>query len=188
MVTAARVLRRYQADRMPGGLGDKKSPKDFDPEALAEGIKIEREHTDDPAVAREIAMDHLTEDKDYYRCLAQMEKDASTRQAFKVSPDIVDAGRRAREAAKEIEDRSSTLSQLMQSIVGSLRWELHRAKRKGGDVRNLTAVLKELEDYDKDIQRACAVIRNLGISTTMGAAMGDLTLEMPDTPSLQVLK
>lgn len=51
---------------IPGGLADKKQPDDFDPAELAKGIKIELEHTDDRDVAREIAMDHLTEDPHYY--------------------------------------------------------------------------------------------------------------------------
>lgn len=63
-----------KADRLPGGLADTKSPEDFDPDALAEGITVELEHTDDRALAREIAMDHLTEDPHYYRKLKRMEK------------------------------------------------------------------------------------------------------------------
>jgi hypothetical protein len=63
-----------KADRLPGGLADKKKPSDFDAEQLAAGIKVELEHTSDRALAREIAMDHLTEDADYYRKLARIEK------------------------------------------------------------------------------------------------------------------
>lgn len=49
-----------------GGLADKKKPSDFDQSELKMGIKIEMEHTNDGNVAREIAMDHLTEDPKYY--------------------------------------------------------------------------------------------------------------------------
>lgn len=63
-----------KADKIPGGLADDKSPKDFDPEALAQGVKVEREHTSDPSIAREIAMDHLTEDPSYYTKLEKIEK------------------------------------------------------------------------------------------------------------------
>jgi hypothetical protein len=65
------------AEKIPGGLADKKSPKDFNSKALAKGTKIEREHTDDPEKAREIAMDHLTEDPKYYDKLEKIEKKAS---------------------------------------------------------------------------------------------------------------
>jgi hypothetical protein len=62
-------------DEISGGLADKKSPKDFDPKALAKGIKVEMEHTNDKHIATEIAMDHLTEDPKYYDKLETIEKD-----------------------------------------------------------------------------------------------------------------
>lgn len=57
-----------------GGLADKKKPSDFNPKALKEGIKVEMEHTEDPKIAEEIAMDHLTEDPEYYKKLKTIEK------------------------------------------------------------------------------------------------------------------
>jgi hypothetical protein len=61
-------------DRLKGGLADKKTPADFDKESLLEGMRIELEHTDDPLIALEIAMDHLTEDSEYYRKLKKVEE------------------------------------------------------------------------------------------------------------------
>jgi hypothetical protein len=62
-----------------------KSVSDFAPRSLAQGTRVELEHTRSRAVARQIAMDHLTEDPRYYVKLARMEghrrdpsKDAST--------------------------------------------------------------------------------------------------------------
>lgn len=72
---AIRDILEEWKDEIHGGLGDKKKPEDFDPKALAMGIKVEREHTDDHHLAEEIAMDHLTEDPHYYTKLAKMEKD-----------------------------------------------------------------------------------------------------------------
>jgi len=66
-------LRLRVAGRLPGGLADDRVPEDFDPEALAQGMEVETEHTDDPEIAREIAMDHLTEDPAYYTKLKQIE-------------------------------------------------------------------------------------------------------------------
>ena len=60
-----KILSEY-ANKIPGGLASKYDPEDFDPEALKMGIKVEMEHTDDPMVAMEIAMDHLVEDPEYY--------------------------------------------------------------------------------------------------------------------------
>lgn len=41
---------------------------------LARGIEVEKEHTDNLAVAREIALDHLAEFPDYYTRLSKAEK------------------------------------------------------------------------------------------------------------------
>ena len=61
-------------DKLKGGLADKKQPKDFDPKALQEGEKHEMEHTNDNSIAREIAMDHLQEDPNYYKKIKTIEK------------------------------------------------------------------------------------------------------------------
>ncbi len=49
-----------------GGVGDKSTVNDFDREQLKAGIKVEMEHTDDPIVALDIVLDHLTENPQYY--------------------------------------------------------------------------------------------------------------------------
>ena len=70
-------------DAITGGLSDNKSPEYIAkhhnaPLELIElmlqwGIDVEMEHTDDPQIAREIAMDHLMEDPIYYKKLKEME-------------------------------------------------------------------------------------------------------------------
>lgn len=62
-----------RADLLPGGKGDDRPDSDFDAAALAEGLRHELEHTKDPAVAKEIAKDHLTEDPQYYKKVAKIE-------------------------------------------------------------------------------------------------------------------
>lgn len=61
-------------DVLPGGLADESIPSDFDLNQLLKGIKHELEHTDDPKIAMEIAMDHLKEDPKYYDKLEQIEE------------------------------------------------------------------------------------------------------------------
>jgi hypothetical protein len=61
-------------DQIPGGMADKKWPSDFDQHQLAKGVKVEMEHTLSPVLAKEIAMDHLTEFPNYYVELKKMEK------------------------------------------------------------------------------------------------------------------
>lgn len=63
-----------KSEKLKGGLADGKTDKDFDEKQLDAGKKVEREHTKDKAVAAEIARDHLTEDKDYYKKLKTIEK------------------------------------------------------------------------------------------------------------------
>lgn len=58
---------------LPGGRADGVSPLNFDAAALDEGAQHELEHTTDVAIAREIAMDHLVEDPDYYKKLKRVE-------------------------------------------------------------------------------------------------------------------
>lgn len=77
--SVGRIKIAVRKDRLPGGLGDKKKPSDFDPKAVALGVKIEMEHTSDPAIAREIALDHLTEDPNYYNKLETIEKHSGHR-------------------------------------------------------------------------------------------------------------
>lgn len=47
-------------------------PSIIDPKQLKRGIEVEKEHTDDPVVARKIAIDHLKEDPKYYTKLATL--------------------------------------------------------------------------------------------------------------------
>ena len=63
-----------KSEAIPGGLASGKKPSDFPKDKLKAGIKVEMEHATDWRIAQEIAMDHLTEDPDYYAKLATIEK------------------------------------------------------------------------------------------------------------------
>jgi len=69
------IKNMQKEDKIPGGLADNADPRDFDPKSLEEGILVEMEHTSDKNIATEIAMDHLTEDKNYYKKLKTIEKE-----------------------------------------------------------------------------------------------------------------
>jgi hypothetical protein len=85
------------ADVMEGGLADSNKPADFPDKALKKGIAVEREHTKDPSVAKEIAMDHLKEDPKYYTKLEKMEKSAFIEGFEKAAGvrDLIEKGRSA---------------------------------------------------------------------------------------------
>ena len=69
------------AGQIPGGLGDKSKPGDFDKVQVNKGKKVELEHTNDPGIAMDIVMDHLTEDPRYYDKLETVEKVAAIKYA-----------------------------------------------------------------------------------------------------------
>lgn len=72
-----------KANNIKGGLADNKTVEDIAEKhgvtvkhinrQLKMGLKVEKEHTDSEEKAKEIAMDHLTEDPSYYTKLAKME-------------------------------------------------------------------------------------------------------------------
>jgi len=80
-------------DLIAGGLAQGKTPKDFDITALKQGIRVEMEHTDNAQVAREIAMDHLTEDPEYYDKLQLMENGACDKYLSKAIPVFLSKGK-----------------------------------------------------------------------------------------------
>jgi len=63
-------------DRIPGGRAHKQPPINVDPWQLWRGVQVEMEHTRDPRIAYEIAIDHLYEIPDYYTRLDRMEREA----------------------------------------------------------------------------------------------------------------
>jgi hypothetical protein len=58
----------------PKGYYEVRDMVDFLKRQLEAGIKVEGEHTSDPQMAKEIAMDHLFEDPNYYIKLKKIEK------------------------------------------------------------------------------------------------------------------
>ena len=51
---------------LTGGVGDTTGKSEVDPIELSMGQTVEMEHTTDPSIAAEIALDHLSEDPHYY--------------------------------------------------------------------------------------------------------------------------
>lgn len=70
----AHLFSKIKKGNIPGGLSEGKKPSDFPKFKLTQGKKVEMEHTTDPKIAEEIAMDHLTEDPKYYEKLKTIEK------------------------------------------------------------------------------------------------------------------
>ena len=62
-------------DTIPGGYSDGRHPSEFILEQVILGIEVELEHTDDPYLALEITLDHLSEEEKYYTYLEDMEEE-----------------------------------------------------------------------------------------------------------------
>jgi hypothetical protein len=62
-------------EKVKGGLADGAPDSTFPKSQLRKGMKVEKEHTDSPQVAKEITKDHLEENKQYYTHLDKMEKE-----------------------------------------------------------------------------------------------------------------
>jgi len=71
-----------QFHSLDGGVGDVTVPSDVNTNELSIGVQVEMEHTNDPKVSTEIAMDHLTKDSQYYTKLVN----AGLASEFKPSP------------------------------------------------------------------------------------------------------
>ena len=76
LLDARAFLVHREGGALPGGRGDHLDPSSVNPAELAEGTRVEMEHTTDPAIAREIALDHLAEDPAYYTHLRAIETHA----------------------------------------------------------------------------------------------------------------
>jgi len=61
-------------EQLKGGKGDNIPDKAFPKKELKKGMKHESEHTPKKGVEKEIAKDHLVEDKGYYKKIDKMEK------------------------------------------------------------------------------------------------------------------
>lgn len=83
-----------------GGLGDGKSPSDFDKEQVTKGIGVEMEHSSDPKIALEIVLDHLTEDPQYYT----VKDDPETSAQFNASMDAEENSDKPHESGAYLQD------------------------------------------------------------------------------------
>jgi hypothetical protein len=69
------VTAKKWKEHIPGGRASDMTPDEFEKSQIEKGKEVEFEHTPDPDIAKEIAMDHLEEHKDYYVGLKHMEEE-----------------------------------------------------------------------------------------------------------------
>lgn len=68
------IIYKLLSDFFSGGKSKGKSDADYDADKLAEGIKVEMEHSNNKYIAAKIAKDHLEESNEYYTDLKKIEK------------------------------------------------------------------------------------------------------------------
>lgn len=68
------LLKKASKDLLPGGQADSLSDNRFNKKKLRHAQKHEMEHTTNPAIAKEVAKDHMLEDEDYYKKVEKIEK------------------------------------------------------------------------------------------------------------------
>lgn len=73
------LFKEDESNLLEGGRGDNLSDGDVDKEELKKGLKVEKEHTKDKRIAKEIALDHLAEDPNYYSKLEIIHKENPSR-------------------------------------------------------------------------------------------------------------
>jgi len=123
----AGIMAHKWQEHIPGGLAAGKKPSDFPIEDLIKGITVEMEHTNDPAVACEIAMDHLVEKTDYY--------------------DKGDMAKEVAESLGKVEDGAITLAKKAGALVAQMYKEAGNplAAIKGATMPLLGRLAKPIE-------------------------------------------
>jgi hypothetical protein len=120
----------FKEEKLEGGVADNKSLSDIakkhkvDVKVLTKqfekGAKVEMEHTKDKEKAKEIAMDHISEDPKYYDKLSKMEaKESKNTESDQNDKEMVDG---IIEIIKQIKDTSNR-KEVAQNMVKKLKRE-----------------------------------------------------------------
>ena len=142
-------------DRIKGGVGDEKTPSDFPKKYIEQGMKVEMEHTNDPILAKEIAIDHLTEFPKYYTELAKMEeklkKDMKKKHGKKNNPFLKD---QLLDDLKNIGKDIIESSEYSNTVKKNARWILKNDKDLILDlISDIEDIKNEYPDVNEVIDR-----------------------------------
>ena len=161
------------AEKLKGGLADGKPTTKYNAKELKKGISVEKEHTPDKSVAREIAKDHLEEIPDYYTRLRKMESQAEKKMNKSASNNYFFNG--FEKKARDNRDRRQRMSDAMVAGgTGMIGGQLV-SKGVGTGSRTLMArTLRGASDADinkltQQYQREGHLPKNLDISKLPGS-------------------
>lgn len=133
------ALKRWKCSKseehIPGGIASKEDIKRLPKDLLDQGVKVEMEHTSDPNIAREIAADHLMEDRNYYSKLSELEKSKNVREqrkkVFGTDPNAPRTSERRMKMMQRIRDYAERKYGLPLVTATGKRGESGEVKDKG---------------------------------------------------------
>jgi len=152
-------------DKTPGGLADSIPNSEFSKEQLELGKLVEMEHTDNPALAEEIAKDHLVENREYYTYLQKMENIMDKSSSFRNIKSL---------------DELMTLASFLkknESIDTHFKQELRERVAVALDEN---PELTELDKIDP------IVAKDLLVDAVLSKIAVELSIEMPDNFKLRI--
>jgi hypothetical protein len=131
---------------LPGSKHWKDPDSDFDSDSLAQGQKVEMEHTTDSALAKTIAKDHLKEDPNYYKKLKKVEGGVTNAHAVGHLVFGVDLFTRVAKAATTALQEDPQFDGYQKNA--ELAETFGEAQQKLSDARTLEEIEKVWEEYD----------------------------------------
>jgi hypothetical protein len=146
------IVKSLSGDILPGGKADSKEPKDFNQDELLLGLIEEySEHTDNPAAAAEIAMDHLTDEPHYYS--KELDKEAppgKEKQVLALKPKVGVASAYAIAWDKYNKESKKSLKPMEVQIIKT-EFELYKTELKKSEdsLSKANALRNELASLEK---------------------------------------
>lgn len=141
------------SEKIVGGLADGLKDSAFNKKNLKKGMKVEKEHTKNKAVAKEIAKDHLKEDPQYYRKLQKMEKEGGVAmakgRAQRLAEAVVSRARLSETATPKVHGLIRRIEQDPYTSSIGLVHALRGKISKGGDpkaISKLETMVKKIKE------------------------------------------
>lgn len=184
-----------EKDLIPGGLADKESYKKFDPKKVRQGAKVEMEHTNSKPIAREIASDHLTEDKGYYKKLKKMEKNsgAGDKVVERAAQLWAKHGPAVKAGVRTVGNKAHDVAKGIGTRIGKIENPIGRGAAAGATLGGIAGGVQGLVSPDRDPytgeKKRLKTMLTKGLAgAATGGATGALTGSMQKSSSVQKLE
>lgn len=141
------AIRTSLENQLEGGTADEDKPENFDIKSLLKGILVELEHTGNPLMAMEIAMDHLAEHPEYYDAHEIMEKALEEGGELEIDDDK-DEDEDDSEEVEEVEDGAPAPTAIS-SVLVQIADHIDKSKQpsKGRVIASLKNVMTSIRRH-----------------------------------------